>query len=58
MKKFYTSQSDLVKYNDLGCTVLRELNSKEYDQGQGYTMYEIQLENGKRLHVFNDEIVG
>ncbi|MGJ0846592.1 hypothetical protein ACR77J_07880 [Tissierella praeacuta] len=59
VKKFKTTQTDLIKYNNLECLVLRELDKTEYDKEDlGYCMYEIQLlENNKIIQVFEDELI-
>ena len=57
MKKFQTTQSDLLKYNGMNCKVLGELDKSQYDKKEVGTMYNIKLENGTKIQVFADELI-
>lgn len=55
---FAPTGSDYMKYEGMKFMVIRELEAgKEYDKtDENPRMYEIRLENGENIHVFNDEI--
>jgi len=55
---FAPTGEDYMKYEGMKFTVVRELvTGREYDQSEeNPRMYAIRLENGKEIHVFNDEI--
>lgn len=55
---FNTVQSDLLKYNNLECVIIRELSESEYDKDDlGYLMFEIKFENGDIIQAFEDELI-
>ena len=56
MKIFKTTQSDLIKYNNMKCIILNELKKEEYDKEETGVMYNIKLENGIKIQAFSDEI--
>lgn len=56
MKKFQTTQSDLIKYNGMTYTIIRELYDTECDKAEVGTMYKIKLENGIVIDAFEDEL--
>ena len=53
---FFTTQSDLVKYNGLSCKVIVPLNESEYDKDDVGPMYKIVLETGAQLSCYADEL--
>lgn len=55
-KKFNTTQSDLLQYNEMQCEVIRPLTSEECDIADVGNMYKIRLENGIELDAFEDEL--
>lgn len=57
MKKFQTTQSDLLKYNGMKCEVLGKLNDSEYDKEDVGNMYNIRLDNGDEIQAFEDELI-
>jgi len=58
MLKFKTMQSDLKKYNNLNCEIIRELNEEEYDKKEiGIKMYKIKLSNNIIIDAFEDELI-
>lgn len=53
---FFTTQSDLVKYNGLSCKVIVLLDEAEYDKFDVGPMYRIVLETGTQLSCYADEL--
>ena len=56
-KVFQTVQSDLIKFNGLGCVIISELDESEYDKEEVGNMFNIKLENGVEIQAFEDEII-
>lgn len=54
--KFYTTQSDLVKYNGTEVVVLGPLSESEYDREEVGPMYHIRLFDGTEIDAFDDEL--
>lgn len=57
-KTFYTTQSDLLKYNGTVVEVLREMAESEYDKADVGPMYVIRFFDGFVAGAFEDELLG
>ena len=55
IKRFVTTQSDLVKYNDTSVVVGAELTDDERDPEVG-TMYHIMFHDGTKSDAYADEL--
>ncbi len=56
--KLQTTDSELMKLNGMECTVLQAFttNDNEIDVNVVGTMYQVQLEGGKKITLFADEL--
>lgn len=55
-KKFNTTQSDLLKYNNTSVEVIGECDESKYDKADVGIMYNIRFYDGKELQAFEDEL--
>lgn len=55
-KRFNTTQSDLLKYNNTSVEVIGECDESKYDKADVGTMYDIRLYDGKLIEAFEDEL--
>lgn len=53
---FFTTQSDLLRYNGLSCKTIVALDESKYDKADVGPMYHIVLENGAQLECYADEL--
>ena len=55
--RFYTTQSDLVKFNGSRIEILEPLDEREYDREDVGSMYKARFSDGEIRDVFEDELV-
>ena len=55
--KFYTTQSDLIKFNGSECEIVRELTDNECDKADVGRMFKIKFANGETIDAFEDELI-
>ena len=53
---FYTTQSDLIKYNGLKVMRKSPMSENRYDKEDVGQMWEVLLEDGTNIDVFDDEL--
>ena len=53
---FFTTQSDLVRYNGKSCKAIVPLDESTYDKADVGPMYRIMLEDGTQLSCYADEL--
>lgn len=55
--RFFTTQSDLVKFNGSRIEILEPLDEREYDREDVGPMYKARFNDGEIRDVFEDELV-
>jgi hypothetical protein len=56
-KRFYTTDSELKKYNNTTVEVIGPLDETKYDRFDVGNMYEIRFYDGKEAQAFEDELI-
>ena len=56
-KRFYTTDSELKKYNNTTVEVIGPFDEAKYDRFDVGNMYEIRFYDGKETQAFEDELI-